>query len=256
MRPIYLTNTVAGAMKAPSAKDIHGRQLEFAPSGSTAVDERAFHDAWVRAMLGRGVLLLDYKLSSLKIGGILSPRELGIEFANRLLDAGFDRRDITAWMGEDPAAGAPCPVEGHEEANAEAARLELEAASRDAAEQARKAAEEAEILAAALLTTERLAAEEQARKDAEEAAVLEAARLETERRDAEALAALEAEEAAAKAAAISAAEPSTPEANLEVSVDAPADAPPAPVIDAAEAEAAVITPVTAPSTPSTTRKRR
>lgn len=171
MRPIYITNTVAGAMKAPSAKDIHGRQLEFAPSGSTPVDERAFHDAWVRAMLGRGCLLLDLKLSAAKAGGGLAPRQIGMEFGDRLEAAGFSAKDIMAWLGPDPEAVAARQADRRLEDAASAARLELEAASAKAVAEAQRVAAEAET-----------------------------ARLEAERRDAEALAALEAEEAAAKAA--------------------------------------------------------
>lgn len=232
MRAIFLTNLLAASMKAPKALDIHGRQLEFAPNGSTPVDERAFHDAWVRAMVERPTLIVDLKLSSAKIGGAASPRELGIEFGDRLEKAGFTPKQIRAWLGADPES-PPAPVEVQSDL---AEKKSLEEASRRALEEVQ--------------------AQEKARLEAEEAVVLAAAAEQT-RKDADALAELEAEEKAKKDAE---------EAAL-AEVPAPIDPPPAePLVDlpvepaasepVADAPAPASTePASETSKPASTRKR-
>lgn len=220
MRAIFLTNTFDGPLKAPQANDVHGHRLEFKAKGSAPVDERAFHDAWVRAMLDRSVLLVDTKLASAHARDGSTPDELGLEIARRLGMAGFSETQVRGWL---PAAVATLTGEASNmrRAQAEAARVAAEAARAEAAAKAQADADAAAAAAAAQAEADaRAAAELAAEEAAKEAAAAAALQAEADAKaaaelaaeaDAKAAAELAAEEAAKEAASLQA------EAELEAS---------------------------------------
>lgn len=219
MRAIFLTNTFDGPLEAPQANDVHGHRLEFKAKGSAPVDERAFHDAWVRAMLDRSVLLVDTKLASAHARDGSTPDELGLEIARRLGMAGFSETQVRGWL---PAAVATLTGEASNmrRAQAEAARVAAEAARAEAAAKAQADADAAAAAAAQAEADARAAAELAAEEAAKEAAAAAALQAEADAKaaaelaaeaDAKAAAELAAEEAAKEAASLQA------EAELEAS---------------------------------------
>lgn len=151
MRALWLRNNTEGPLRALRTKDVHGNTLEFAPKGHAQVDATAFHDPWLRTMVARKTLELDFAYASSRLGGKVSVVELGSEAAQGLSEAGFSYRHVTEILRAPPSLveARPEPTVDEQAAARMKAEAELQAAAAAAAQAAAEATARAAAEAAA-----------------------------------------------------------------------------------------------------------